>query len=148
MNNDLKLRIKITDQVITLWEIVKLTDTYIMFRASISSGKKKSDGTWDNISQTFTCFVNGDLMMNLQENFSQKARATISGSLTMLPEKRTAMGKNGEYQEAIFSNATINVESINFQPSHSNSLNKFNQSDNYAKASKGEYQDISDDIPF
>ena len=141
MRNDLKLRIRIQDQQMTLWEIVKKADTFTMFRASITSGKKNPDGTWDNISQNFTCFANGDAMSVLNENFNQKAKIKITGSLTMIPEKRTAMGKNGEYQEVIFSNSIINVDTIEFLESEV-------QSGNFEKTTNSTYSAIDDDIPF
>lgn len=148
-NNDLKLRIRIHEQQLTLWEITKQTDTYIMFRASITSGKKNSDGTWDNINQTFTCFVNGEIMEKLKNNFVQRARIKVNGSLTMLPEKRDAEGRNGKYQESIFSNATINIENFEFLEGadnyNNNNTEKF--SGNSEKGNIG-YSSIDDDIPF
>ena len=140
MRNDLKLRVRVQDQQMTLWEIIKRAETYTMFRASITSGKKNPDGTWDNINQTFTCFANGDAMNAVNDNFSQRAKIKISGSLTMLPEKRAAMGKNGEYQETIFSNPTLNVESIEFIESEAPSVN--------TEKSDTTYEAIDDDIPF
>ena len=140
MRNDLKLRIRIQDQQMTLWEIVKKADTYLMFRASITSGKKNPDGTWDNVSQNFTCFANGDAIKKINDGFVQKAKIKVTGSLTFLPEKRTAMGKNGEYQESIFSNATINVDAIEF-------LEAENFTSNFEKNDTS-YSSIDDDIPF
>ena len=141
MRNDLKLRVRVQEQQMTLWEIVKKADTYTMFRASITSGKKNPDGTWDNISQNFTCFVNGEAMNILNENFNQKAKIKVSGSLTMMPEKRTSMGKNGEYQETIFSNLTMNVDTIEF-------LEVEMQANNFEKTTNTTYSTIDDDIPF
>lgn len=141
MKNDLKIRIKIQDQYMTLWEIIKRTETYTMFRASVTSGKKNPDGTWDNVSQNFTCFANGEAMNIVNENFSQRAKIKVTGSLTMIPEKRTAMGKNGEYQESIFSNATLNVDLIEFTESE-NSTSIEVEKDSTDSIS------VDDDIPF
>jgi hypothetical protein len=140
MRNDLKLRVRIQDQQMTLWEIVKKADTYLMFRASITSGKKNPDGTWDNVSQNFTCFANGDAIKKISDGFVQKAKIKVTGSLTFLPEKRSAMGKNGEYQESIFSNATINVEAVEF-------VEVENFAGNFEKNDTS-YSSIDDDIPF
>jgi hypothetical protein len=140
MKNDLKIKVKIQDQQMTMWEIVKKADTYIMFRASITSGKKNPDGTWDNVNQSFTCFANGDVIKKINDGFVQKVKIKVSGILTFVPEKRTAMGKNGEYQESIFSNATINVDTIEFMEGE-------NFSGNFEK-NDAPYSSIDDDIPF
>ena len=159
MKNDLKLKIKVQDQQMTFWEIVKKEDTYIMFRASITSGKKNPDGTWDNVSQNFTCFCfygnaennsRAETLLSLKE----KAKIKVSGSLTMLPEKRTAQGKNGEYQEPIFSGFTFSIDTIELVDGKANASG----SNNYAKESgKSDvdnekdcttYSEINDDIPF
>ena len=140
MKNDIKLKLKISEQIMTLWDIKQETDTYVMFNASITSGKKKPDGTWDNISQGFTCFATGENIKKLKDNFAQKARIKVSGSVTMLPEKRSATSKNGtQFQETIFSGATISVEKL-----------EFITSENYnASSSKSNtYEQIDDDIPF
>ena len=140
--NDLKLRISVKDQQLTLWEILRQEQNYIMFRASVTSGKKKPDGTWDNINQTFTCFANGEAVKVLNEKFAQKAKVKISGSLTMMPEKRTATGRNGnEYQESIFSNATLNVDQIEFLEPGENFSGNSGRND-------ADYSSIDDDIPF
>lgn len=159
MKNDLRLKIKVQDQQMTFWEIVKKESTYIMFRASITSGKKNPDGTWDNISQNFTCFcfygnAENSSRVDTLLNLNQKAKIKVSGSLTMLPEKRTAQGKNGEYQEPIFSNLTISVDTIELVDDKANTSG----SNNYAKASGKSDVDnekdyttcskIDDDIPF
>jgi hypothetical protein len=141
MKNELKLRLKIQEQQMTLWEITKQADNYIMFRASVTSGKKNPDGTWDNINQGFTCFANGEAMKKISDNFTQRARIKVSGSITMLPEKRPAVGRNGsEYQETIFSNATLNVDNV-----------EFIEGENFASNSEkndAQYSAIDDDIPF
>lgn len=147
MKNDLKLRLKMHDQQMTLWEIIKETDTYLMFRASITSGKKNADGTWDNVNQTFTCFANSDLIGKIKDNFTQKAKIKVSGSITMMPEKRAATGRNGqEYQESIFSNVTLNVDAIEFIESDI-SQGAQNFTGNSQKINT-EYSSIDDDIPF
>jgi hypothetical protein len=141
-NNQLKLRIRIQDQQMTLWKIIKQEPTYIMFNASITSGKKNSDGTWDNINQPFTCFANTEAMKTIVQNKSaDRAKIKVSGSITMLPEKRTAMGRNGEYQETIFSNPTINIDTVEFLSAGET------QSGEYQKADDT-YSKIDDDIPF
>lgn len=144
--NDLKLKITIREQIMTLWEISKQTDTYIMFKASITSGKKKPDGTWDNINQTFTCFANGEAMNFLNEKFAQKAKVKVTGVLTLLPEKRTAMGRNGEYQETIFSNPTMNIDKIELLEMGENGYS--NSYSNAPSSKEGDYSAIDDDIPF
>jgi hypothetical protein len=140
MKNDIKLKLKIQEQQMTLWEIKQETDTWIMFNASITAGKKKPDGTWDNINQGFTCFATGENIKKLKDNFKQRDKIKVSGSITMLPEKRSAVGKNGkEFQETIFSGATISVEKLDFITS-----------ENYEASSQKSdtYGQIDDDIPF
>jgi len=140
MKNDIKLKLKISEQTMTLWDIKKETDTYVMFNASITSGVKNKDGTWDNINQGFSCFVNGDEAKKLKHNFSQRARIKVSGSIAILPEKRSAKGKDGkEYQETIFSGATISVEKLDFITS-----------ENYETSPQKSdtYEQIDANIPF
>lgn len=150
MKQDLKLRVRIQEQQMTLWQITRIEASYIMFRATITSGKKNPDGTWDNINQSFTCFANGDNVNKIQDGVkgfdAQKIgkKIKITGSLTMLPEKRSAMGKNGEYQESIFSNATINVDAIEFLEDGASGY----ANNNYEKAQQSSYSAIDDDIPF
>jgi hypothetical protein len=149
MKNELKLRLKIADQQLTLWEIIRQEPTYVMFRASVTSGKKNPDGTWNNINQTFTCFASGDAMQPLLDNFVQKGRIKVSGSITMLPEKRSAVGKNGnEFQESIMSNLTLNVDALEFieAESFNNSSESFVPSQKVANSDFASR--IDDDIPF
>ena len=141
MKNDLKIRVRVSGQQMTLWEITKQESNYVMFRASITSGKKNQDGTWDNVNQTFTCFANGDAMKKITDGFVQRAKIKVSGSLTMLPEKRTSMGKSGtEFQETIFSNSTMNIDAVEFIESENFTSN--------SEKSDASYSSIDDDIPF
>jgi hypothetical protein len=148
MKTDLKLRIKIQDQYMTLWEVIRSEPNYVMFRASVTSGKKNPDGTWDNVNQNFTCFANGEAMNSIKQNFHQqegspqRAKIKVSGNLALLPEKRTAMGKNGEYQESIFSNATLNVDFIEFVELNNEGM------EIQTKKTEEENIDMDDDIPF
>lgn len=120
-------------QEMTFWEIIKEEDAYIMFKVSITSGKKNPDGTWDNVSQSFTCFANGDAKNTFKAlGLKQKDKIKVSGFISLLPEKRTAQGKNGEYQETIFSNATININTVELVCSAKNG-----GSQDYQKASGG-----------
>lgn len=153
MKNELKLRVNVRDQPMTYWDIKKQTDTYIMFSASINSGKKKPDGTWDNINQSFTCFANGEAMAFIESNnLQQRTKIKVSGSLTMLPEKRPATGAKSEYPETIFSSASISVNEIEIVEDNSYSANNApkTNSNNYRQQAKGldKIEGVDDDIPF
>ncbi len=143
---NIRLNIKVANQILTLWERVKTPENYTLFKGSITSGKKKEDGTWENISSTFSCFVFKENIEKLDNGFQERKKILIkSGSLSVLPEKRVVQGKNGEYKETIFTNPTITIFEFDF----------INETENAPKPTLAKYSyddnkldEINDDIPF
>tara|TARA_B100001059_G_scaffold218794_1_gene239310 strand:- start:439 stop:822 length:384 start_codon:yes stop_codon:yes gene_type:complete len=104
---ELKLKISISNQPMKIWSIQK-SEKFTLTRASISAGKRKSDGTWDNISQTFSCFLHGLEKADFDQMVAEGMRIKVNGNITVLPEKRY----NNNIKEIIFTKPIINIDNF------------------------------------
>lgn len=130
---DLKIKIQIGDQPIMVWEILYKEEKYTKFKASISAGKKQLDGTWINKSQSFNCFVFGEIKEKFDKEVQPRQRIKVWGNISMLPEK--VQDPLNNFTTTLFSKAQINVD--NFEIIKQETEEQQQASNNYFKTSKG-----------
>ncbi len=119
----LKLKIQINGQKVTLFKIIKNTETYLMLNASINSSKKNMEThQWDTVSSYFTCFMGKEIMKKLENNFVEKMQIIIDkGVLELLPDKHTVTSELGKtFEETFYTKATISIYEFSFLENKSN----------------------------
>ena len=140
--NTLKLSIPVTDLKITLWTVLKRDLSYIMFKASIMSSKKNEDGTWLNEYNYITCFAYNEIMHKINEIYQEKKKLQISGTFSFMPEQREVTGKNGNYNETIYTKPSLIINSFEEFAEDGKTIHY------KSKSSNDKSQEYNEDIPF